>query len=352
MIKMLLGVSLVLGPALLKTEASYGSFGGFPPMDEDQTTSDYEHLEEELRELMGDEMYAQFKSYGGLPPEEVQDETSMILWPETALEYNRDTHRIDYRVVNGSRYSSSVPNGMVTADPVTFLPMDNAYVIVTRNGIREELPEDGCYSREGRYHIRMLEYPGKGASADTNVYRLDFYFRIIPEVVSQLNLLHAPEEFFIERLELDGRQVQTEHREWEFLHRDGHYRVWFADKDTGNLRFQLTFTRDTTPPLLVFTPNIDRQIIKGSVSIELLDQEAGMQVYYDGTPVKLQSPQIQTGGKYLFHVRDPAGNERFYTLYLEEPVRLPGSRMIIITFIGAAGLLGFMLWQRHHMRFL
>lgn len=298
-----------------------------------------------------DEFYAEYEQYQKQKELSVEG-VGKIVQPDMAVSFNDDTHMMVYELPNGSRFSASVPDGMITTEPVTLIPMENAYVTIMRNGSREKTAEDGYYGREGNYRVSILDYSSGTVSGDRHVYQVNFNFRIIPGEVSSLDLLRAPEGFVIEKLELEGRETEPENPQWEFLHRDGHYRVWFADRDTKKIRYQISFTRDTTAPLLVFSPVIDREIMKQDVEVRISDPQGGVQVYYNGQPVKMTGSLIRDGGSYQFRTMDRVGNERFYSLKMENRFKGPGRRTIITIIIGLAALTAWLLYQRRHMRFL
>lgn len=298
-----------------------------------------------------EEFFAEYEQYQK-QKELSEDGVGKVIQPDMQVSFNQETHMMDYEMPNGSRFSSSVPDGMTTTDPVTLIPMNNAYVTISRNGVREKAAGDGYYSQAGNYCISILDYSYGTTTGDKNVYQVNFNFRIIPEEVSQLNLLNAPEGFFIEKLELDGKSLEIENPQWEFLHQDGHYRVWFADSSTKKIRYQTSFTRDTVAPLLVFTPMIDREVMNRDVEVRISDLQGGVQVYYNGQPVKLGSNQITTGGLYQFRTMDRVGNERFYSLKMENRLRAPGKKTVITIIIGFAVIAGWLFYQRRHMRFL
>lgn len=297
------------------------------------------------------DFFAEFEQYQ--KQKELEEEgIGKIIQPDMIVSFNDETHMMDYEIPNGSRFSSSVPDGMITTDPVTLIPMKDAYVTIMRNGVREKSTGDGYYSQEGSYRVSILDYSYGTSSEDRHIYQVNFNFRIIPEKMSQLDLINAPEGFFIEKLELDGKSLEPGHPQWEFLHRDGHYRVWFADKDTKKIRYQTSFTRDTNAPLLVFSPAIDREKMNRDVEVRLSDPQGGVQVYYNGQQVTLGSNKIEVGGFYQFRTMDRAGNERFYSLRMENRFRAPGKKTVITIIIGFAAITGWLFYQRRHMRFL
>lgn len=313
---------------------------------------DMDQYEEQLRELLEQKTGGEETSSPEVDLSQIVKGMEKIEQPDLEMGYHQETRMFEYSLPSGAGFFSSVPNRMITCDPVTFLPIDDSRVTVTRNGGREDEAEDGYYSQVGKYHVSMLKYPVDMTGSDRHTYQVDFYFQIIPSTVSALNLLQAPDEFYIEKLELDGRSVETEGTEWEFLQKDGHYKIWFLDQATGTIRLPLSFIRDTRAPLLIFTPAIDRAEMTKTVTYEIDDPEAVLEIYYEGQQVKLPSNQIDVGGYYQFHVADQAGNERFYKVKMAQRFHMPGKQGIIMIVIVIAGAAGFLFYQRRNVRVL
>lgn len=72
-----------------------------------------------------------------------------------------------YTLPNEEYFSSSIPNGMLTTRPVTFLPMKNARTTVYRSGMKITPAEDGVYGQPGNYRINLLVLAGRAAKMET-----------------------------------------------------------------------------------------------------------------------------------------------------------------------------------------
>ena len=318
---------------------------------------DFEELERELREVMGTGEDAG-ESDGGIQPEVseelIRQMTQMQNAQRPALTETWDEAEsmLVYTLPNESSFSSSVPNGMLTTLPVTFLPMENARVTVSRSGIKINPEENGVYSKPGNYRIDLLVLPGGGQSGDNSLYEVEFYFRIIPGQSSQINLLQAPEGFYIDRLERDQTALKPENPDWHFLNQDGDYRVRFVHEKMEGVAFETAFTRDTKAPLLSFDPVPDRYEMKRTIHVEVDDPKAVIEMYYNGAPMHSALKTLEIGGNYQYHLTDSAGNERYYAVKLADQFRMPGPGTIMITFLGLAGAAAWLIYQRRHPRFL
>ncbi|MCD7909508.1 MAG: hypothetical protein LUH04_17865 [Clostridium sp.] len=351
---------LCLGAAVLMAAALPVSAYGFTDTGRQESAPgdiDFEELERELKEMMGNGEEA------GSPDVDVQPDVSeelirqmaqmqSVLPPALAESWDGDRSMLIYTLPNDSSFSSSVPNGMVTTLPVTFLPMENARVTVSRSGIKINPEENGVYSKPGNYRFDLLVLPGAGQSGDNSLYEVEFYFRIIPSRSSQINLLQAPEGFYIDRLERDHTAFKPENPGWHFLSQDGEYRVRFVHEKMADVAFETAFIRDTKAPLLSFDPVPDRYEMKRIIHVEVDDPKALIEMYYNGSPTDKALKTLEIGGNYQYHLTDSAGNERYYAVKLADRFRMPGPGTIMITFLGLAGAAAWLIYQRRHPRFL
>lgn len=272
--------------------------------------------------------------------------------PPVEMSYREDTAVFTYTLPNQSSFQSNVPNGMMTEGPVTFLPMKNTYLVATRNGMMEEEAEDGIYAKPGEYRFKMMVFPEGYQGRDMNYYQVQFEFQILPEMVSDITLYSPPEGFYITGVVYDGEEKMPENPGWEFLHKDGAYTVRMLDQETGRISCEASFIRDTTAPFLIFTPEIAADRMREPVMFGVSEPGVRLQAFYNGTEGILASNIISAEGRYSFYISDSAGNTRYYKLNMESQANGPGWKTVILTIIGAAGVIGYLIYQRRHMRFL
>lgn len=284
-----------------------------------------------------------------LLPEEAAGMEKVVDPPMTLL-VSETGGLLDYTLPGGSRFSTSVPLGMTVTEPVTFKPVENAILTVRRNGSGIEASRDGIYSQPGKYHIRMVILP-TSSEGGSGLWEVNFRFTILPQEVSLLNLLKAPEGFVIETLELDGRGILPDNPRWHFLHGDGRYRVRFAQED-GVLFYDISFKRDTQAPLFTISPVPDKKEMKDTVYLELAEDMASLEMYYNGKMAPIPIKKLELAGLYQFRLWDKAGNERYYQIRIAERLRPPSSKTIIITLLGVGAAAGWFFYQRRHPRFL
>lgn len=275
-----------------------------------------------------------------------------IINPVLERTYQEDTGIFTYTLPNQSSFKASVPKGMAAEGPVTFLPMKNAYIVATRNGMMEENSEGGSYTKPGDYKFKMMVFPEGYQGKDMNYYQVSFEFQILPDIVTDITLYSPPEGFYITNVIHEGIEAAPENPKWEFIHRDGDYTVQMVDSETGRIRCEAAFTRDTTAPFMIFTPELETERMKEPVMISISEPGARLQAFYNGTEGILVSNVISAEGRYAFYVSDSAGNTRYYNLNMEGQAKPPERRTVILTIIGAAGVIGYLIYQRRHMRFL
>lgn len=295
---------------------------------------DQEELERELREILeeggADEIWEPDEGEPVIDEEILEELARMkkIVHPPLKTRWSEENSMMVYTAPNQSSFRSSVPDGMTTTLPVTFLPMENARVTLRRDGMKFTPAEDGVCREAGSYHINLLVLPNGNESGDNNLYEIDFYFRILPERSRDISLLKAPEGFYIERLERDKTAFRPENPQWHFLNTDGSYRVRFVDEQTGQVAFETSFVRDTRAPLLLFDPPPDRREMRTTLHLETDDPGAGIEMYYNGKPSKTALKTIDIAGYYQYHLTDSAGNERFYAVRLAERFQMPGRKQL------------------------
>ena len=312
-------------------------------------------LERELRERMG---AGEDTGDMDILPEvsaELMDQMAQmqsIIHPVPKIRWDEGESMVYYTLPNEEYFSSSIPNGMLTTRPVTFLPMKNARTTVYRSGMKITPAEDGVYGQPGNYRINLLVLPGGGQNGDSSLYEIDFYFSIIPEVSSQVSLLTAPEGFYIDRLEQDQTALKPENPRWHFLSRDGAYRVRFVHEKLDGMTFETAFVRDTKAPLLSFDPAPDRYAMNRTVHVAVDDPAAAVEMYYNGKPVSMVLSTLEIGGNYQYRLTDSAGNERYYAIKMADRFRMPGPGTIMITCLALAGAAAWLIYQRRHPRFL
>lgn len=275
-----------------------------------------------------------------------------IYSPQLEKSYHSESGMFTYMLPNESSFSASVPDGMMTNGPVTFLPMDNAYIVVTRNGMMAETAPDGVYILPGDYKFKILVFPGDLLSGNLNYYQVRFEFQILADVDSALNFYSAPEGFYITSITCDNEEIKPENPKWEFLRRDGAYTIQMLDEETESIFCEVSFIRDTTAPFLLFTPEVEQETMNEPVMITVSEPRSNLQAFYNGTEGVLASNIISREGVYEFYVSDAAGNKRYYRLKMEGRSEGPRLKTVILTIIGAAVLSGFLIYQRRHMRFL
>lgn len=261
--------------------------------------------------------------------------------------------RIRYTLPNGGFYTASVPNGMITDQPVDIVIPGNGVGVVQRDDEIPELPESWHFTKDGVYHVTMLFYqlPYEGTE-DYNVYEVDHWFVIAGTANGRLGAIPAPEGFRITEARRDGGRLEVENPACLFMDADGTYEVFYEDMEGLGIRRETVFRRDTTAPFLMFSQETGGEAL--TPPVEFAPSEPGSKIYisYNGNRSYAAGTTLTAPGSYGLEIMDEAGNSRLYHLRIRQVYKLADARVIVIALLFLCAVAARLLYLRRNMKVL
>lgn len=260
---------------------------------------------------------------------------------------------VEYHLPNGEWFASSVPNGMITGEPVEFHPPVNGLSVVHIGDGEPAMQEQERFTKPGSYQIQMLCYsPLSGNEADSKVYEASFSFTILEEEESHLGVVQAPEGFIISDVRRNGQKQQADGERWVFLEGDGIFEIDYVDEKTGAGRFKTRLVRDTVAPFLNFSQDMEDGRAEAPLSFQPSEPDCVVTIRYNGVSGYASVNTLTVPGTYELSVADKAGNSRSYLVHLGQVYKLFDKRVVIIAVIFLAGVAVWMAALRRSMRVL
>ncbi len=300
--------------------------------------------EKEVQELID-----QYLNALEMIPGEVEEKD--LIRPELQLKARGEG--IEYFLPDGDSFYSSVPNGMITGEPVEFRPPVHSLSMVQVNDNLAAMQGTERFTEPGSYQIRLICYHSLNEEkAGYQAYEVLFYFTILEPITSRIGVVQAPEGFIITNVRRDGKKQKQESGSWVFLQQDGSYEINYEDQKTGEIHMKTHVIRDTTAPFLDFSRKIGSKPEPLPLSFQASEPDCRIYMLYNGSSGYAVTNTLTTAGTYELRVSDTAGNSRSYLVRLKQTYKLMDYRMVGI---GIAALIGIVLWMvglRRNMRVL
>ncbi len=289
--------------------------------EDDLTNDEIEALMEEYMDELGIDADVR----NDLDPESLQVQ-KVVEPPLTMTE--EPSGGIRYTLPNGSFFLSSVPEGMITSQPVEIALSQNLAGVVKRDDDLEMLPDSWTFSEPGSYRVKILSYQLPEEADGFRAYEVNFHFTVIGQADGQIGAMPAPNGFRIEEVWLEGQQMEIENDRCYFFREDGRYVFRFTDTETGRMQVETAWTRDTQAPFLLFSQEIADG--RAQVPLEFTPSEPGckVRVGYNGEYGYTSEYALRYPGYYELTVEDSVGNSRVYQLDVRQVFKLLDVRLI------------------------
>lgn len=290
--------TLYLFPAEEEEKEEYCTFGF-------QIVSDYISVE-------GGRNYA--------PAEEISYSGMGVQEAEMSFLFDKEQEVIRFGADDRMILETNIPNGATVSTPVYLKAADGVTQTIYHNGEYIVCPENGIYKESGFYKCIQMVYPDAGSSMgeENPIIMTAFYFRIVDEKEMCINVIGAPEGFFLDRVLYQGEEQELPQISHYFMQGEGEYLFDFTSTEDEGLSYTLELTRDTTAPFLDF----QQEIVNGKAAAPLfmISREASCSYEVVRNGVKydyVQGEPLKTGGYYEVVVSDEYGNSRKYIFLLE-----------------------------------
>ncbi len=276
-------------------------------------------------------------------------EISIVREPDMALSGGNGKFR--YTLKNGEWIEANVPQGAYTREAVELSCSSGLTNISGLYNGEFITGEEKIYRQEGDYIITFWDLGA--AQEQSEAYRIDFCFRIFRDPTMNLSMINAPMGMGIAYAKRNGDAYPAASADKLFINRDGTYEIMFIDTSGSGLSYSMSFSRDTAPPLIRFTPEFSKgEVIKETLYFSGNEDIAVLKIERDGVEVAAREGCIKVNGRYTLKIADRAGNSREYEFTIKNGVPFPTQRVVIISviLIIAGGIV--LIYARKNMQVL
>ncbi len=269
-----------------------------------------------------------------LPSEEELDklaeryEDRVLSLASFRTDYDTKNGLYRYLLPSGGAISVSAPLGGWTEHAVALVPEDGvALISVVRDGeaVTETAGEDGTYFFRDPGQYAFMAYDEKGVARDY----ISGTFRIVDVRIPVTDaVISAPEGYRISQVQLNGSPVGERFIDpgCTELSADGRYEVSFraADRLSGLPEtFTVNFTRDTTPPILIFEGDVRDGLFVSEVHYTVPEPDTEVEIWYNGQAAVSPTQVLAAAGSYYLTATDPTGNVQTYNFIIERQTQVP-----------------------------
>lgn len=261
--------------------------------------------------------------------------------------------RIRNILPDGRYFESSIPNGMLSSEPVTIWLPEGVMGIVTRDGEMDLKYNEFQLEDPGDYQITMtfLSFAADDGSI-SEVYEVNHKFTILPKAVNNINRITAPHGFQIVSLSKDGTPLVLSDEHEISLNGDGIYEIGFVDSRSKNISYISMINLDTKPPIILFSVDISKGTVKGPVEFSSPEEDATIYISYNGRREKAATKTLSVPGNYRLEVFDLAGNYSSYAVEIRQSLKIFEPQMIIMAVLILLGMTIKVIMQRRNIKVL
>ena len=312
----------------------------------------------------------------GDTPAITMNEIALMEHPELKVSYDDLEERFVYEFPNGATFYLSAPLGGMTNDPLTIEAGEGMELIglwLDDASLLEEMAEDAL--EEGEAGIERPEEAadeGTGAvfhgDAVTVTNKGDCQFVVFSDGVSsgeaadsyllrgsvrildydeqiKLNYLGTPPGLELSLITCDGEKQEIDSPYGVRLIRDGNYQLMYT---LGRTEWLVTFHRDTTPPMLIFSDPPD-EIYDHGISWQVYRDDTDVTVYHNNVEVDAPENAVYPDGHYRIIVGDSAGNYREYRFTIVRGMTIHPEYILIAIGVLAILSAGVVLFYRRRL---
>ena len=288
--------------------------------------------------------------------------------PVLSAEYTEGRFR--YTMPNGAYFTMSCPLGGITDEPVEVETGKDTWIVSFLEDGESCLPEQDFQTvsealasmpdhviknesldRTGSYlfHIRSSVTDRSGRET----YDVYGGFRIVHKSIPiGPAYIEAPYDYRISGIFLNGKETGPGGGERVELERDGLYEVRFTPVKGKQPEWVSVFSRDTTAPALIFTPELSWKTEEKPVSFRPTEADAKIQVLLNNREVTLHDMTAAADGRYVIMISDSAGNSNEYSFNMkvkEKTSALPYFVFVLIILISAVSVV---VYEHRRMRII
>lgn len=276
---------------------------------------------------------------------------NVVEQPELEIEFDKEKREFIFTFPNSQSFRATIPQGGITRGEVGFeIPETMAAMIKYEDQIL--VSDVKSFWQPGNYQMTLTSSPDiQGRTTDYNTYILHFYFRIIPEIVNDTEIMNAPAGFYIRSVSLNGAGMKLFSGEYYQMKKDGRYQFIFTSEET-NVEYTLELEKDTVAPILNIRQSYDRYGNVKWAAYETKEPGSTITVKQNGSLYHSASPELKEGGVYDLSIEDEAGNIRRYKIIIPFAREFTMKNKIIVILVMFLAVTGFMIYARKSMRVL
>lgn len=275
--------------------------------------------------------------------------------PLTLVSYGADGY-FTYLLPDRRQFRTTIPVGGYSSGALTLETGDGvtAY-LVRRDGTAQLFSGEPSFREAGSYEI-LLQDNEFGINGNIS-YRLRLTFHIVSTDTLNLSHINAPMGFAAASAYLDGERASetavhfAPDGSYVQLFEDGQYALTFLSLD-GSTEWNMSFTRDTTPPMLTFSTPLTGEEIPEAVSFTPSEKNCRIAITRNAESVTNSRNLIAQDGRYHIEISDQTGNLRSYDFTVHQRKHWNPLILVIIPVLLLAVGGGIILYWHRDMRVL
>ena len=253
-----------------------------------------------------------------------------------------------YEMPNGGTFSMNIPLGGITDKAVQLRAGEDTWITsFVRNG-KESLKKDtapGSVSeafaaasdedekivdiqKTGRYDFRVMstsiDRSGMTLCSSCGAFCIAGSGKPL-----WTSYLTAPFGYEISSVKLNGREIKAKGERLE-LKKDGLYEAEFKPADSSLPVYRSVFKRDTTAPVLHFTPELTGKTMTEKVSYRSDEKDAVIRAYLNNREILPADMTASADGDWRIVISDETGNENVYTFRLKLKEKGPVKGLLLL----------------------
>ena len=228
--------------------------------------------------------------------------------PELEMRYDSTSGNFIYTLPNDETIALNTPIGGRVNYEVKMDISENIRIVDSYiDGEKCLLNENDMMAEFGNYNI-ILKSNEFGTLGD-NSYELSVCFSIVPEVITNENIITSPKYFELVEMKLNDNEKDSFDENHAIINEDGNYVLKYI---SGDLQYTYSFIKDGTPPRIEFDQETDSEIIISPIKFENVNFDNKMEIIRNSKQIILSSNIIDLDGNYEINIIDKSGNQRTY----------------------------------------
>ncbi len=241
----------------------------------------------------------------------------------------------------GYEVYANVADGMIVTEGVSISANDVAAIEVYRNGEALDSPDLSNIRQIGEYIV--------SAKSGDQMENL-FSFQIIGERASLSGGYSMPDGFYILDATQDGEETFYE-RSYIGMEEEGFYHIEYVCPN-NELHYTLETTIDRTPPQITLEGRRDEEgRFHSAVDVKGLDKDDTVSMTLNDETARFPlDAHLADSGIYTLRITDSAGNTTIEQLAIMVYLDLNSFIFFALICVSIAGVLGYMLYKRKHLK--